>query len=442
MRHRRHNDALSRPLPFALGAFIAGGAIALACCDWKNGTEASPRTSESASVSRHSFPTASVARELSPTQQQRLRGFMKIEDPIARRMEAQAFAAGLTADELPAVIRWAGAQVPDENAQELVSQLLLRWAESEPAAAAAQAGALRHFVSEENAAALFVLLSLEPSSAAAFAAVMDHCAARTKMLEQAVGAWSAENGAATIAWAKELPEGWAKHAAFAALAKTVTTAEDFQRLAQVAHGLDGQFGQIQAEIAARWAQSDSRAALAWAESLASGPGRQEAVKAAMALWARESPQAAASYLASSGSPDLAASAQIVVAWTRIDPRSAAAWLDAAQPAVQNDAVSRLVASWSQRDPVATANWLMAHPAGTLVDRGLVEFSRDLTAAQPALAFTFADAIEARDLRCQQLERIGREWLAIDPAAALEVIERSDLPSSIKKRLLLDALGSP
>ncbi len=375
-------------------------------------------------------------RALSPARMRWLREFMELQDPIARRIEARAFAAGLSVDELREVILWGGARTPDEAAQELASQVLLRWAEIDSAAAAAQAGRLRQFLSEENAAALFTLLR-EPASAAKFAATLDHCATRSAMLKRALESWSSEDCGAALRWAENLPEGWPKRTAFAALAQTVSP-EKIRELSASASALDATYGDVHAVLAVRWAEFDCAAALAWAGTLTPGAARQGAVASVMAVWARQSPQAAANHVLdlALGAERTFAAGQVAAAWARVDPLSAAAWLESvSDPASQSDAVAPLVAVWSQRDPVATANWLLAHSSGALVDRGLVELSRNLKASQPALAFVFADAIEARELRWQQLERVGRDWVLSDPVAAADGIEGSDLPARIKARLL-------
>ncbi len=394
-------------------------------------------------VTRPNVQNRAAPRAVSPARMRWLREFMEIQDPIARRMEARAFAAGLSVDEFSEMILWVGARTPDEAAQELASQVLLRWAETDPVAAASQAGRLRQFLSEENAAALFTLLK-EPASAATFAATLDHCATRSAMLRQALEAWSAEDCGATLRWAENLPEGWPKRTAFATLTQTVRP-EKIRELAASANALDAKYGDVQAALALRWAEFDCPAALAWAGALAPGAARQEALAAVMAVWARQSPQAAANHVLdlAVGAERTFAAGQVAAAWARVDPLAAAAWLESVSDlASQSDAVAPLVAVWSQRDPVATANWLLAHSSGALVDRGLVELSRNLKASQPALAFVFADAIEARELRWQQLERVGRDWVLSDPVAAADGIESSDLPARIKARLLLSVTSAP
>lgn len=103
------------------------------------------------------------------------------------------------------------------------------------------------------------------------------------------------------------------------------------------------------------------------------------------------------------------------------------------------AVENLVRAWSQVDPLATANWLTALPEGRAFDRGLAELSRNLRSTQPEVAFALADGIGSRELRWQQLERVSRSWLATSPELEIESIASSDLPASVKERLIASAL---
>jgi hypothetical protein len=118
-------------------------------------------------------------------------------------------------------------------------------------------------------------------------------------------------------------------------------------------------------VGLRWAQSDPKAALAWAQQLPEGPAKDRALRDIIGTaWALRDPKAAvefASTLPSGGSRDVVMS-DIARRWAGTDPLSASQWLaalpdDQTNPGQRYRLIEDVARGWLQSDPAKAAAWL-------------------------------------------------------------------------------------
>lgn len=224
--------------------------------------------------------------------------YRQLTDSGDLRQTAEAAAAAVPPEQLPEAIDLAARHEPTEAMQEMVAQLLLRWTEFDPAAAAARAcDGLQPYLSEENVAALFMsLLACDAGAAARLSAAMNQCVTKEEMLATSVARWATANRADAIAWLGDLPDGVAKTRGLETLLHDASSAVVHALAATVA-SLSADHVDLQRRLVAQWAEFDPFGALKWAETLTPGDSRDQVLPLAMALWTRQAPGSAVGYLA-------------------------------------------------------------------------------------------------------------------------------------------------
>lgn len=264
---------------------------------------------------------------------------------------------------------------PGDQYDFAVSSLFDGWADEDPRAAAA------------------ALSALPPGRALA------NSAARVAAVWMA----SARDRSEVFRWIETLPPGQARSAAIAN-AFGVWAEEDPAAAARGLAALSGDRREAQAVIASSWARRDPRSALRWAAALPEPGGRDAAVERVIRAWAQESPEAAAAALPS------------------------------VPPETRRKAMEAVASSWASRDLEGAARWLDRQPNGPDKDDALRSFSAKLAGYDPRSALSWAALISDPGARARQTERVAREWLRAEPAAAAAWI-RANLPEETRRKLL-------
>lgn len=420
--------------PLALGAALLAALAAALLAGWVALERGRPATPAGAVV-RQRPPAPIAAWERVLEEFDRLGEAEAVED--LRRLAASA-ADGVALGNLAAAIELAARRAPSAAMQELVAQLLLRWAAIDPAAAAEHtARGLQLFLSEESTRTLFARVRAQDAGAAArLAAAMHQCSARNELVAQAVAGWAGADRAAALAWLEELPAGIIKVWGLEAVLRHSPPGA-YGDIAACAATLPSEHVGFQREVVARWGELDPAGALAWAERLPDRGSREAVLPLALGRWAEVSPASAAGYLTAMPAGPARDQAAVLVAsaWAQHDATGAVAWVAAfPDEALRQRAVERVLPAWIDADPASAAEWVARLPEGRLLDGGLAVLSRRLAPTYPQAAFGTATGIAAPELRWRQLERAARAWLASDPAAALAGIARSDLPEPAKIQL--------
>lgn len=223
---------------------------------------------------------------------------------------------------------------------------------------------------------------------------------------------------------------------------------------------------LMSQLAARWMEKDPDRALAWVESLPEGAGKSKAQIQCAYRWTEIDPAAAADHAFRREDPKLHQT--VIGKWAEVDPAAAAAWAKtwsitrpessalASATAIwaqtdahaaasfalnleKSDARRRISASvvstWAMTDSSAAARWLETLPSSPTRDHVLDIYCQSLDPVDPARSFEWAESISDVSSREEVQERAAMALIQSDPKAAMQKIDRSSLPDSIKNRLL-------
>ena len=107
-----------------------------------------------------------------------------------------------------------------------------------------------------------------------------------------------------------------------------------------------------------WAATDPLAALAWVQNFTNGFEQQQLTNAILVVWTLHEPIAAATY-ALGLPPEKRARweslRQVVMFWSRHEPRATLAWVQKLAPGVeQSDLINLTVGGWAPREPACSS----------------------------------------------------------------------------------------
>ncbi len=170
---------------------------------------------------------------------------------------------------------------------------------------------------------------------------------------------------------------------------------------------DGLIGQAVRE----WTSHDPEAPLAWAEKIENSTLREQ-VFAGAAISLSDTDPAAAADLALQKLPPGGRQDDTVVSivqrWAQVQPAEAADWVAQFPPGrLRESAVENLVQLWADKDSAKAAQWLTTLEDGTLRDTGLAAYAQKVAPSAPDTALTWAQKITDPDLRARALEALPR-----------------------------------
>lgn len=116
---------------------------------------------------------------------------------------------------------------------------------------------------------------------------------------------------------------------------------------------------------------------------------------------------------------------------------AIAYLDTVAPGPgRNELYQTFAGAWARTDPFEASAWLDRLPGGAERDRAVLGFSYLVVDSDPDGALLWASSIEQPELRENQIRQLTRGWMRRDPAAAAAWIEGSEiLPEKLRKELI-------
>jgi hypothetical protein len=253
--------------------------------------------------------------------------------------------------DLPAVLEGL-ARTRGTDATELSLPLIRRWAEIDPAGAAAW---LSRFAETPLARLGF---------------------------EQVAIAWANSDLAAATAFVEVMPEGGTKQSASIALAYEAARTQPLVALG-LARDLQPsrERDDLLVHAVSQWAGADAVTAAEWARNVTDRLLRQHLVSAVAIASAESDPAAAATLAASAmeaGDELDRTAVSIIQRWAQHSPESAAAWVSQFpdSPSLA-PAIESLLAAWVPQDPAAARNWLHELPKGLLHDFGTNAYFRAL-----------------------------------------------------------------
>lgn len=332
--------------------------------------------------------------------------------------QARDSLARAMSDSAPAeMLDWMAKSLPESGRKELYIPLCQQWMSRDPEGTAALLGRM-----------------ISPSAAnpdAANPAWID-------LAGQVAAQWANTDVNRAVSWAQSLPEGPAKVLALSQVSYKWT--ETNPRTA-AAYAAQEDNPQLLGNVAGKWAESDPQAAAGWVSGLPGGEGQNRAIASMTAIWAGKDPVAAATYTASHLEGDVQEKATIAVvsAWAYTDPLRAAQWAGKfPEGSMRDQAMEQLVNTWAGSDTAEAALWLQSLPQSRSRDVAVNTFSSAVGPSSPGTAFQLAQTISDEGMRTQQLQNVGRAWLAKDPSGAQQAIAQSNLPQGIKSQLLSTA----
>jgi hypothetical protein len=250
--------------------------------------------------------------------------------------------------------------------------------------------------------------------------------------------YARSDNAAALAWADALPAE-TRTSAFSGIAYTWTQQDPkaaFEYFAK--HELMSSDGFMVNEALRNWSQSDSTEAMAWARALPDGKLKDRALSTVIVSIADNDPLRAAKMIPSlpAGSQDDAAGS-LAARWANNDPNAAAQWAAALPEGdARSKATRNIVATWAERDIGKTAAWIEKLPVGNSRDGAVLEFTRQATDRDPAGAAAWAGTIHDPAQRDSAMERIYRHWSRTDQQGAMSFIANSPAVSDAMKQRIL------
>jgi hypothetical protein len=252
---------------------------------------------------------------------------------------------------------------------------------------------------------------------------------------QVAAQWADANLNAALSWVKSLPAGPAKTQALVQMSYRWTQSSPHAAAAYTAEQNDPQLLKV---VAGKWAESDPQSAAQWAVGLPDGLGRDSAISSLATIWAQKNPKAAADYATRlpAGSAQNQATLAVVSAWAFTAPSQTAQWVgEFPEGPLREQALSQLMSAWAPRGSNDASQWLQNLPQTHSRDVAVSIYSSVISASSPEAAFKWADSISDDAMRNHQLQTIAHAWLEKDPAAAQDSILRSSLPQTLKDQLL-------
>jgi len=103
--------------------------------------------------------------------------------------------------------------------------------------------------------------------------------------------------------------------------------------------------------------------------------------------------------------------------------------------IRTQAEQEIVAKWSRKDPDAAIQWMQSLPVGQAKDLAAQGISQGMSLKDPQTAMAMASGIGDSNLRTSTQSYAAAFWLLKDPAAATQWINSSALPQEVKTQLL-------
>ena len=334
------------------------------------------------------------------------------EDPLPsrRRVALSRFCAGLDAE---GVRHAAQALTLDDSprSREQRISIMARWAELEPAAAAAFAVRTKS-IHGTLQTVLDVWVAQDREAAKHFVAGLNHKELLNGVLYYFTVALATVDADEALKFADSVPTA-AKH--------------------NVVWGVFRTTGHL-----------NPTAAVARALTMPAGKVRESAIDAAISVWLEEAPAAAMAWVrqrpdtpVTFGSTLLESAVQ---RWSRSDPLAAGRFAQSLPAGRQRDDTTRYVASsWAYRDLDQARGWVHSLPEGKAKAGALAAIVGQWSSSDPPAAAAFVAGQPAGENTGEILEQIGRNWAATDPTGALAWAATQ--PDAVRKQFAPTALGT-
>jgi hypothetical protein len=263
----------------------------------------------------------------------------KETDPVVREFVIEDFVGTLPIYQIPSAI--AELKGRSDFVREINTQLIRKWAGS------------------------------DPNAAAAWAQNESPAADRQLLANSIATVWADQDLSAAIAWVHQLEpevrEGALVKTAYEAVDKDLTQALELAREIST----DAARNDLVEHIAAEWAAKQPKAIAEWATQIRDDGLRERISVGIAASWAESDPAAAATFAISSIQPGKAqddAVISVVERWVQSKPAEAAGWVTQfPEGRLRDVAIVEIVKGWSQQNASDTQRWVEGLSPGTTAD---------------------------------------------------------------------------
>jgi hypothetical protein len=228
-----------------------------------------------------------------------------------------------------------------------------------------------------------------------------------------------------------------------------------------------------ATVAARWAESDSAAAVAWATSVPMGQARTAALNAAWSVWGEKDPATVATAIINAPETRFDASIlrSVAGAWSKDEPRAAIAWIERLTRQVDRDnawagfsldartlgaeasiqllkeigsdnrraqVAAQMARDWARDNAQAALAWAQQLPEGAVRNGALRPVLEEWAAINPSQVVAYLTANPTVDPKSDLLPGAAGLWATRDSAEALQWLQ--SLPSGLARDEIVNQMA--
>jgi len=208
---------------------------------------------------------------------------------------------------------------------------------------------------------------------------------------------------------------WAALAAYGKKAASSNPSKAWDLLFRISGLADRQV--FAESVLAEWAKTSPQAAIAAAQTLATGELKASATAAAIAQWAKSSPNDAVDFATKNlvGSTRQMAVSAAAIQWARSDAQAAAEWaLTNQQSSSGIQAIGEIMDFWGETNPEVGAVWASRLPAGPFQKQALQSVLSKWADQFPSES---AEWVAKQPLMEEMKPLVAAQWAKSDPAAA-------------------------
>ena len=318
-----------------------------------------------------------------------------------------------------------------------------RWARIDPEAAMTWARSLPSGVTASLTIAAVVrsiARNGNPQVALRYANELPASTTRESLMGDIGGMLVTQDPNAAISWAQSLPDGNEK---FNTLAEISAAWARHDPAAAAVYATSLPTGRVRRQfittVGEEWIAKDPEAGLSWVNSLPNEEPRFGILQSAIGPLAQIDPETAARIVSTvlpPGEQQQNAANTVISRWAQFDGAGAAAWASQFPEGGMRDAAWAQVArQWAFQDWTSTADWLRTLPDGPGRDGAIDSFVASVDGYDIQTATEWAGAIGNPEQRLAKLRSTFQRWLGENREAAMNWLEKSNLPAETRSRML-------
>ncbi len=313
-----------------------------------------------------------------------LRTTLTESDEALRQEKQDALLQNMALADIPDALDYLGGQPPTEFTEGLMVQLVRRWAEDNP-----------------RAAADWIAQHPMPCSAEARNGVAI--------------VWANQDFAKALEWVRQWPDPQERGSGLLSIAYEEVRTQPLEAL-KLAVELPASSARddLVKFAATQWGATDPEAAAAWAEQIGDAGLGQRTLAMIATVWGETDPAAAARLALDALPPGREqddAVVGIVQRWVQQEPETAVVWVEQfPEGKMKQAALENAVKLWADKDVQQVGDWLNSLSAGTTRDAAVAVFSSWLTPAFPAVAARWAESIGEDGERQRQMAWVAQNRL--------------------------------